>query len=260
MARRKTQTASAAAGRTLLVLFFCAGIAFLGLLSGGDYPAAVARGGPDPMDGYYPPVMPRYPGSRELPAGPAGEVGRARVRMSFFVTADEPLKVARFYEDHWRQHRLFVRRDVSHVGGVISAVDSVGQTVYQALLSRRGDQTHVFPSITRGPLQAMDPGGQQPVVPLYQGSRAVITLRNTEGQTSALVTLSVNDGTLQENEAYYEQALQAAGFRKQHRQQPDGLGPQHRILLYRDATREVTVNLSALGERRTRVHLMEVGS
>ena len=256
--RRKQQRELA--GRTFVVLFICSGIAFFGLLAGGDHSDAVAVRGANPMAGYYAAGMPRYPGSQEMPAGPASEVGGTRVRMSFFTTKDEPAKVGRFYENYWLERKLFVNKDVTHVGGVVSAVDQSGGRVFQAMIMRRNQRTMVFPSVTRSPLEADNSAGHQPKVPLFPDSKAVITLASKEGDTQALVTLSVNNGTLKDNMAHYERELRAAGYHKETLKQPAELGPEQRILLFRNESGEVTVNLTAMGERRTRVHLMEIGS
>ncbi len=259
-ARRKRRQRRHPAGKILLTLFFCAGIAFLGLMGGGDYPEAVARRVQDPMVGYYSPEMPRYPGVRELPAGPNSSVGGSSVRMSFFVTEDDPAKVGRYYEEAWRARRLYVRSDVTHMGGVVSAVDASGGKVYQALLTLRGKETMVFPSVTSAPLEAIGSAPGKPVVPLYPGSRSVLELGSDEGPAGARVSMSVNDGTLLENMTHYQRELAGAGFMREVGKQPEELKEGHRILLYRMEGREVTVNLTAISEKRTRVHLAEVGS
>ena len=250
---------STVATRTLLVLFFCAGIAFLGLLAGGEHRPAAGQRHKDPMMGYYPTDMPRYPGAREIPAGPAGSVGKASVRMSVFSTKDDPAKVARFYASFWQQRRLFVREDVTHVGGVVSAVDSGGGRIFQAMLVRRGERTMVFPSVTSAPLAATDTTTPPPV-PLFPDSRAVINMGNKEGGTQAQVTLSVNSGTLRDNVVHYRRELSAAGYRQEIQQKPKALGPNHHVLLFRKEGSEVTVNITLLSEKQVRVHIMEVKS
>lgn len=247
-------------GRAALILFFCTGIAFLGLLTDGEYPTATARQGGDPMAGYFGQDMPRYPGTQELPAGPNSLVGGTRVRMSTFSTDDDPVRVARFYQHFWQARQLFVTSDVTHMGGVVSAVDTSGGRVYQALIVVQGGRTVVFPSLTEAPLRADAPTAGPAVVPLFPGSSAVIHLGADEGTSAARIVLSMNDGTLAENLAHYERELRAAGYEREVHKQPDELGPLHRVLVFRKEGSEVTVNLTSLGEKRTRVHLMEVGS
>ena len=258
--RSRRRRAAPAAVRTLTVLFFCAGIAFLGLLGGGDYPEAVARRTMDPMVGYYGDDMPRYPGVRELPAGPNNTVGGAAVRMSFFNSEDEPDKVARYYEDAWRTRQLYVTSDVTHKGGVVSALDASGGKVYQALLSVRGKETMVFPSVTSSPLAAMADTTGELEVELFPGSTSVLNLGSEEAGHRSRVSMSVNDGTLDENEAHYRKVLSAAGFLREVNKQPEKMHQGHRILVYRKEGSEVTVNLTALSEKRTKVHMAQVGS
>jgi hypothetical protein len=250
----------AAGGRALAVLFIAAGIAFLGLLAGGEHRTARARSGGDPMAGYYGEEMPRYPGAEEVPAGPSSRVGGARVRMSYFSTEDSPRKVGRFYADNWRARRLFVREDVTHIGGVVSGIDQANKKVYQVLLAVRGKRTAVFPSVTSTPLSALEPSGEVPPVPLFPGSRATLDLGSDEGENRARVFLSVNDGTLAENEAHYARELRARGYLPENKKQPEEMPEDSRILLFRKEGSEVTVSLAALGKKGVRVHLVEVGS
>ena len=255
--------------RALLVLFLCAGIAVLGLLAGGEHRKARARWEKNPMVGYYPEGMPHYPRVRELPAGKSTSVGRARVRMSYFTTEDGPDRVADFYARFWRARRFFVRDDVTHVGGVVSAVDAHKGRVYQALITVRGGHssktgasaptTVVFPSVTTSPTRAMESLDREPPVPLYPESRAVIHLGASEGKTGARVVLSVNDGGLEANLDHYRRVLRGAGYRPENRKNEKPLGEQHHILVYRKEGSEVTVNLTAMGEDRVRVHMMVVG-
>lgn len=103
--------------RVLLVLFFCAGIATLGLLGGGEQRSADALLGRDPLAGYYPPEMPRYPRVQEVPAGGRGEVAGSRLRMSTFTTTDEPDRVADFYVRFWRARGLWCAAMSRTAGG-----------------------------------------------------------------------------------------------------------------------------------------------
>jgi len=242
-----------------MVLFFCAGIAMGGLLSGGEHRRAGARPEQDPMVGYYPEGMPRYPRVQEVPAGRNSQVGGSRVRMSFFVTEDGPAKVAELYGRFWRERRFYVRDDVTHVGGVVSAIDVKHHRVYQVLISVANSRTTVFPSVTTSPGQAMATLDDPSPVPLFPESRAVINLGSKEGGTAARVILSVNDGGLEPNLAHYQRVLREAGYQPESKK-TEPLGQEHRILVYRKQGSEVTVNLNAMGEKRVRVHIMVVGS
>ncbi len=249
------------AARVLLVLFLCAGIATLGLLGGGEHKLAGARRGSDPMAGFFGPDMPRYPGGEEAPAGTESSLGAATMKLSTLQTEDEPLKVGRFYANFWRQRRFFVREDVTHMGGVVSAVDVHGGFIYQLLLSVQGGRTLGFPSQTRSPLAASRTEGAVPPVPLYPESQTTLAFGSGEKDKRARLHLSVNDGGLEANLAHYRRELKNAGYSEETgAKQPEALGPDHRILVFKKEGSEVTVNLALLGGRRVRVHLMLVES
>lgn len=257
---RRARERPEGAPRVLLVLFLCAGIATLGLLGGGEHRLAGARRGGDPMAGFFGPDMPRYPGGDEAPFGTESAVGAASTKLSTLQTEDEPVKVGRFYANFWRQRRFFVREDVTHMGGVVSAVDAHNGLIYQLLLSVQGSRTLGFPSQTKNPLAVNRSDGASPPVPLFPESQTTLAFASGEKDKRARMHLSVNDGGLEANVAHYRRELQNAGYSEETRKQPEALGPDHRILVFKKEGSEVTVNLAALGGRRVRVHLMLVES
>ena len=230
------------------------------------------------MAGYFPPDMPRYPDVTELPVGPKTRVGGSQVRMSLFSTTDEPAKVAAFYARFWRSRRLWVRNDVTHVGGVVSAVDERSGRILQLMIIVKGGRTVAFPSITRAPLAARQTERTAPPVPLIEDSRVLFALTTADAGAKAHIVLSINDAGMAANLQHYRQVLIAAGYRPERRRtdntaasSPDKrkkrdkrgrLTPgEHRILLHRNQQgQEITVNLTAIGGDRVRVHIMAVGS
>lgn len=247
--------------KTLSVLFLCAGIAGLGLLTGGDHPVARAVG--DPLRGYFPGQMPRYPGVRELPAGRSTRVGPNRTRMSYFVTDDEPAKVGDFYAAYWRRRRLWVREDVTHRGGAVAAVDVEHDRIYQLLLVRRGDSTLAFPSVNSDAVRLGTPSrAKRPPVPLFEGSRTLLDVETSAAGNRARLWVAVGDGTVAEHLAHYRSALVAAGYARQAISRgkagpPRGEGERMRIYRHRDGS-ELTLSVAALGKRRTRVQIVEM--
>jgi hypothetical protein len=251
-------------GRTLVVLFFCAGIAVLGLLGGGEHRRATARRGQEPMTGYFPPDMPRYPEVRELPAGPRTEFGGSQMRMSFFTTDDEPARIAGFYGRFWRSRRLFVREDITHLGGVVSAIDEAKGFVYQVLIMSRGGHSVVFPSVTQHPMAAGQRTKQPPPVALFPESRVLYSLASRDEGLGSQIVLAISEEGLHENLKHYRSALVAAGYQAENdparkdQGKPVTGGTLH-VMVYRDdAGAEITVNLTALDEDRVRVHIMKV--
>lgn len=224
-------------------------------------PDAGARSRQDPMLGFYGGNMPRYPGAHEVPAGRSTSVGASRVRMSFLSTADDPAKVARHYLRFWQQRRLFVRQDVTHLGGVVSAVDPQQGQVLQVLISVQKGRTLVFPSVTENPMGATETGHVSPPLPLPPESTPVITLGSTEGKIGARIFVSTNKaGGLQANIDHFRRVLSERGYKPDMRgKQPVQKAGQH-TLLYRKGSKEITVDLRALDKKRVRVQLVEVGS
>jgi hypothetical protein len=256
MRRRETSRRSSVGLRVLLVLFFCAGIAFLGLLAGGEHRLAGARGGGDPMAGFFSLAMPRYPAAEEIPAGPS-RVGGSRVKMAYFVTEDEPAKVAAYYAGAWRQKLFFVRHDVTHRGGFVSAIDAESQLVYQVMLQVEGNKTLVFPSETALPGRAAQTD-EPPPLPLPLGSHVLLTSGSRETVGDARVNLSVNEEGLEKNLAHFEREARGAGWGLEGKPGSGAMAPGHHMLVFRKGDRELTVDLGVIAGKRVRVHLMEV--
>jgi hypothetical protein len=178
-------------GRVLTVLFICAGIAYLGLLSGGEHKQAVAKR--DPLAGFYPPDMPRYPQVREVPAGETS-VGRSPLKMSYFSTDHEPSRIGDYYAAFWRKRGFWVRSDVSHVGGMVAAVDNKRGYIYQVMLRKQGKHTLVFPSVNTAPMDFLRKG-EAPPVRLFKDSKVLTNTVSKAGANRAQVVLSTNPGT-----------------------------------------------------------------
>lgn len=248
------------AGRVLLLLFFCAGVAGLGLFTGGEHRIANAKR--DPLAGYYPPDMPRYPEAREIPAG-VTRVGASPLAMSYFESLHDPGRIADYYANFWRGRRFWVNSDVTHRGGVVAAVDPQHGRIYQLLLQVQGKKTLVFPSVNSAPLATLSSGAPSPV-PLFRDSKVLTNTVTKAGANGAQVVLSTNGGTLEENRAHYRAELSRAQYREERRvpsaQKLPGALAQN-VLIYRNAEgAEVTIMLTALDDKRTRVHLTKVAA
>lgn len=252
-------------GRTALVLFFCAGIAGLGLLTGGDHPQATAVHKRDPMKGYFPTAMPRYPDVDEQPMGSTQTGGSGETLMSHFVTRDEPDKVADFYLRSWRRQGLWARDDITHRGGSVSAVDAKNGRIYQVLIDARSKgATHVFPSSNAMPRQSGQNEATDLAVSVYPGSDVLMNLKSTAGPHQARTVMLVSEATVEDNLAHYRTALVSSGYREdlsnEHVAHRVGGDASQRVLVYRNKQgAEITINISKLDKTRTRVHIMTVG-
>lgn len=252
-------------GRTLLVLFFASGIAGLGLLSGGEHPEADAVARRDPMRGYYGSEMPRYPNVQEAPAGPDTRIGGAQMRMSHFVTSDDPAKVAAFYERHWRNRGMWIKDDVTHKGGFVTAVEPSGGRAYQILMTADSEgRTRVYPSSTNTPMKALESRDDVVPVELYEGSKVLLNFTTKAGLHTARTVLSVNYGTVEENLSHYRAVLVGAGYGEdlsnaKAREDVRVEGAPQMLVYHNKDGAELTVTISALDGERTRVHMIQIG-
>ncbi len=245
------------------VIFVCSGIAFLGLLAGGEYTSARARMDQDPMKGYYEVDMPSYPGARETPLSKSMSAGEAPMKMSYFVTQDDPLKVAGFYADRWKVAEYHVTEDVSLTGGNVSAVDLKSGVIRQIIITQQSEGRYlVFPSVTKQPLgmqtstaNKLGPSDKPPVFP---GSEGVSSFGSDDPETNTNVTRFINFGGIKANVDFYKNEMAARGWSLQKMvDELPGLGKKHQMLVFNREGQEVTVNISALSEesKQVRVHI-----
>ena len=248
------------------VIFVCSGIAFLGLLAGGEHTKAQAKRDHDIMKGYYGVPMPRYPGAKEYPLSQEMAVGQSPMKMSYFVTRDDPLKVARYYADRWRVANYHVTNEVTLVGGNVSAMDIKTGVIRQVIITKQSEDRYmVFPSVTRQPhaVKTSVAGklglGEKP--PVFPGSEGVMSFGSDDPKTNTKVTRFVNFGGMKANVDFYKNEMASRGWtlRKLVDELPV-VGKKHQLLIFQKGLQEVTVNFTSVSEEsdQVRVHITHV--
>lgn len=246
--------------RITIVVTLAAGIAFLGLLGGGDHPGAQARMDEDAMRGHWPAPMPTYPGALEYPLGSKHTVGQDSMVMSYFATPDDPLAVGRFYTAKWNGAGYHVTEDLTLKGGVVAAYDPGTGVLRQVLIRREGNRTMAFPSVTVSPLrpssEAATAEGDVPVVP---GSEGILAFGARDPGHQSRVILFTNYSGLTNNVDFYRNRLPNLGWTEKTAKVATPLPAElHETLTFQKGARELTINLTRMdAEQRVRVHLVE---
>ncbi len=246
--------------RITVIVTLAAGIAFLGLLSGGTHQGARAVDEPDPMRGHYPVSMPRYPGVKEYPLGSDLKVGDSPMKMSYFSTEDEPLQVARFYASRWKAAGHHVTEDITLQGGVVAAYDPASGALRQVLIRRKGRKSTVFPSVIAKPLQPKRVTAEkQDDVPVYPGSEGTLTFGGRDPGHRSRVTMFTNYGGVLNNVQFYRGKLAERGWREVPSKGGSPLPPEvSETLTFHKGSRELTINITRVDdEKHVRVHITE---
>lgn len=245
------------------VIFICSGTAFLGLLAGGRHAPVRADLDQDPMKGYYDVDMPSYPGAAELPMSRDMNVGDASMKMSYFVTRDDPLKIAGYYADRWKTAEYHVTEDVTLTGGSVSAFDVKTGVIRQVIITEQSEGRYlVFPSVTSQPF-GMTPStdeksgfaGKSPVFP---GSEGVSSFGSDDPDKKTNVTRFINFGGMQANVDFYKVEMAARGWElRKFADEIPGIGKKHQVLLFNKGSQEVTINFTVVSEesKQVRVHI-----
>jgi hypothetical protein len=246
--------------KVTVVVFIAAGIAFLGLVAGGQHKGAKARKEVDRMVGHFPAPMPQYPGAKEYPMGGTLTVGPNRLKMSYFHTRDDTLRIASFYAAQWNAAGHYVTEDISPAGGIVAAYDPGKGILRQVLIKRKNDTTAVYPSLIMEPLRpATGSQATSPDVPLYPGAEGVLRFGARDPGHQSMVTLYTNYGGLVNNVEFFRAQLPQRGWREIKSRAPRLLPAEyHQSLTFHKGKRELTVNLTQMDkEGRIRVHIAE---
>ncbi len=238
----------------ILLLAAAAASAGLSLVQGAV--TASARPHHDSMSKFWPVPMPSYPGARERPLTSGMDAADARLFMSYFSTADEPLTVAMFYENRWRAAGYHVTRDITLQGGHVSALDLVTGVVRQIVFFKQGKRTIVFPSVTRG-IPTGAAAQAKSAVPIYPGAQGVTRFGADEGSGANEVVMFVDFGKVRDNVTFYRNEMQARGWTLvQDMHKVPTLPDKDHSLLFRRDDAECTINiLTTPGSEQVRVHI-----
>ena len=243
-----------------VIVTIAAGIAFLGLLSGGQQKQARARQDVDLMQGHFPAPMPRYPGAKEFPMGKDLKVGASGMKMSYFHTRDDTLKIANFYGNLWKTAGYHVTEDITMKGGVVAAYDPAKGTLRQILIKRRDGKTMVFPSVMMEPIRpntSGDTAGGD--IPLYPGAEGVLRFGSRDPGHRSQILLFTNYGGLVNNVDFYRTRLPEVGWKEAVSKAKPLLPSQfHQTLTFHKGARELTLNITQIDtSQRVRVHITE---
>jgi hypothetical protein len=246
-----------------VIVFVASGIAFLGLLSGGRHDRAGARrSSVDPLQGHYDAPMVRYPGVREYPLAGDLKVGGSGMKMSYFQTEDDPIKIASFFVSHWKTLGYHVNEDITLEGGVVGAYDPATGQLRQVLIRSQGGKSMVFPSLMAQPLRPAQGGaaaGEAEDVPVYPGSEGVLHFGARDPGHRSHVIMFTNHAGLANNVGFYRSRLPEVGW-KEVAQKAGGLLPEQvaQSLTFQKGNRELTINLTVVDtSNRVRVHVAE---
>ncbi len=246
--------------KVTVVVFIAAGIAFGGLMAGGQHQGAKARRPVDRMRGHYPAPMPQYPGVKEFPMGDQLSVGPTRLKMSYFHTRDDTLRVASFYAAQWNAAGYYVTEDISPAGGVVAAYDPSKGTLRQVIIKRQVATTAVYPSLLMEPLRPTTGTHATSLdVPVYPGAEGVLRFGARDPGHRSKVTLYTNYGGLVNNVDFFRNQLPQRGWREVKSKAPLLLPAEyHQTLTFHKGKRELTLNLTQMDkEGRVRVHVAE---
>jgi len=246
--------------KVTVVVFIAAGIAFLGLMAGGQHKGAEARKEVDRMRGHFPAPMPHYPGAKEFPMGDTLTVGTNRMKMSYFHTRDDSLRVASFYAAQWNAAGHYVTEDISPAGGIVAAYDPAKGILRQVLIKRQARTTAVYPSLVMEPMRPATGGhASSPDVPVYPGAEGVLRFGARDPGHKSSVTMYTNYGGLVNNVEFFRTELPGRGWREVKSKGGRLLPAEyHQNLTFHKGKRELTVNLTQMDrEGRVRAHITE---
>ncbi|MBU1241847.1 hypothetical protein KKD52_17270 [Myxococcota bacterium] len=226
---------------------------------------ATASRAPTSMHRFWPAPMPAYPMAQEMPMSDDMVMGQARMKMAWFRTADEPLKVSLYYEGIWESAGYYVTREVHPYGGKVAALDLKSNLLRQVVMTREGDQTSVYVSLIMGsPSQLMKGGATDTALPLMAGAEGVTQLGSRDPLANTSVIAYVDRETVEDNVIFYQKEMPARGYTlsADHAKLKDiteKMGTNINVMIFAREGEEVTISVSPVDDSSlTRVHITRV--
>ncbi len=226
---------------------------------------ATASKKPQSMHRFWPAPMPSYPLAREMPMSEDMYMGQARMKMAWFQTPDEPIKVANFYEGVWESAGYYVTREVHPYGGKVAAMDLKTNLLRQVMMTRDGAETTVYVSLIMGsPTQLLGSPTAELQLPVVPGAEGITQMGSRDPMANTSVIVYVNRETIQDNVGFYKTEMASRGYRlsadrSKIREISEKMGMDVQLLIFEREGEEVTVSISQVEDSRmTRVHMTRV--
>lgn len=185
----------------------------------------------DPIEGYYPPIVPHYPGVTEFPLGEEMKIGKANFKMSYFITSDSIMQVANFYIQYWEGLNLFVYKDISSKFGIVSAIDPKTENIASVTMVTKENYTLVFPTLINakeGKLFTEWPKNIEDKVAIFPHSSKGLFLSSTDNRSNNFALVYYNNEGIEKNLKFIKQRMGELGWK----------------LLSSDSTKEIPNTLS----------------
>ena len=149
------------------------------------------------LNNFWPAPMPAYPMAQEMPLSEDMFVGRSRMKMVWFQTADEPLRVASFYRNFWESAGYYVTQDVHPYGGKVASMDLKHNLLRQVVMTRDGEMTTVYVSLIMGsPAHMLASGAGDTQLPVMPGAEGVTHIGSRDALANTSVLVYVNRETM----------------------------------------------------------------
>ena len=170
---------------------------------------------PDPMEGYYPSLMPHYPSALEFPLGYDMKVGEADFKMSYFVIEDPLEQIANFYSQYWKELGLYVYRDINLKYGIVSTYDPVSKNIASVTMMREGNITLVFPSLINAGQRKLIfewPSYIEDKVAIYPGSERGFFFSSNDPEFTNYSLVYFNKKGLEKNLSFIKKRMKELGW------------------------------------------------
>jgi len=253
--------------RILRIVLVMAAIAAMGITTWAFSPgvSGARAGAKRSLNNFWPAPMPSYPMAQEMPLSEDMTVGRSRMKMVWFQTADEPIKVAAFYRDFWESAGYYVTQDVHPYGGKVASMDLRNNLLRQVVMTRDGGMTTVYVSLIMGSFtQMLASGAGDTQLPVMPGAEGVTHIGSRDQLANTSVLVYVDREDMDDNVAFYMQEMALRGYRPASEnaraaQVAEQMGSGVRVLVFSRDSEEVTVTLTPVEDSgMVRVHITRV--
>lgn len=165
------------------------------------------------INNYYDVDMPRYPGVNETPIIGEQYINNARAQSSYFITANNPLEIATYYEKYWTEQGLEPFKKINPNGGNLSVYDYKDHATKTILIKKETKDSYrvVLTAIVDSKMKREFNAFSD--IPQNKGSYGFISYESEDENYRASDISYFNNSSLGQNVVFYKKAMLENGWK-----------------------------------------------
>lgn len=165
------------------------------------------------IDNYYDVDMPKYPDVNETPVIGEQYINNARAQSSYFITSNDPLSVAEFYENYWNAQGLEAFKKISPSGGTISVYDYRDRVTKTVVIKQETQDSYRVVLTALDDLKMKRDFNAFTDIPSNKNSYGFVSYESEDNNYKASDVSYLNPMSLSQNDNFYRKSMLQNGWK-----------------------------------------------